>query len=620
MGNPTMVNNVVPKDTIRSIQQNVLDELSEILKQSFGPMGSNTVIKKEKALNVYTKDGHTILSNIAFHGIIEQSIKDDIETITRHIVTTVGDGTTSGVMMAARIYRAINEISDRFEIPPVEILRHFKYIVNNICDKIKKESKECTIDDIYDICMISTNGNDFISNTIADIYRNFGNEVFIDVAAAIDENTIIKSFDGMTIDTGFCDPCFITDTRKNEAVVDNPRIYFFKDPIDTKEMAVMFDAILSKNIVEPFNIVAKGGQATITPTVIIAPKISRDLSSLMTKIITLMGQLPPSEKLPLLIISDYHQEEEVEDICKLCLGKSIHKYIDPNIMEEDIKNGDAPTPETIRDFCGYCEEVISGSFKTSFINPIAMKDDDGSYTTTYTNLINYLENELKRAQEIGEDIRLIGTLKRRIHSLKSNLVEISVGGISPTDRDATRDLVEDAVKNCRSAAANGVGYGANYMGLKASLDVLTEYVSAGETESISLNEEESSDISKACSEIKEGIEKSINELISSKDEEITSNDIDAAISSAIFKAYCDIADELYSTVVSEPYKVTLDSIDKGCPYNIRTNEFDFKVKSSIESDIIVLQTVNKIIGLMATSNQFIVPSPMHNVYVDYTEQ
>ena len=47
MNKTTIMNNVVPHETIRKIQQDVLDKLSMILKQSFGPMGSNTVIKKE---------------------------------------------------------------------------------------------------------------------------------------------------------------------------------------------------------------------------------------------------------------------------------------------------------------------------------------------------------------------------------------------------------------------------------------------------------------------------------------------------------------------------------------------------------------------------------------------
>ena len=213
-----------------------------------------------------------------------------------------------------------------------------------------------------------------------------------------------------------------------------------------------------------------------------------------------------------------------------------------------------------------------------------MKNEDGSYTTTYNNLLSFLETSLSKAKENGEDAHAIGTLKRRIHSLRSNLVEVSVGGISPTDRDALRDLVEDAVKNCRSAAANGVGYGANFMGFDASASELADRLKTSE-----MNDNDPKDI------------------------------IFTTIASAIYGAYGNITNELYSTIVGtseEIEKFARESLDRGYPYNIRTRSWDGKVVSSIESDIVGLQTVSKIIGLMATSNQFIVPSPMHNVYVD----
>ena len=589
MNKTTIMNNVVPKETLRPIQQNVLNILSNHLKQSFGPMGSNSVIKKENALNVYTKDGHTILKNIYFHGIIEQSIKDDIESITRHIVTTVGDGTTSAVMLSALIFDAINRVTEENDVPPTHVLDMFKKAIDNICSRIRKASKECDLKDIYDICMISTNGNEFISKTIADIYEEAGMEVFIDVLAAIDENTTVKTYDGMSINTGFADSAFITDTKKNEAVVDNPRIYFFRDPIDTKEMAMLFDAIISKNIMTPYNKERAGKtDEQIIPTVIVAPKLSRDMSSLMNSITEFMGRMPAGQKLPLLVITDYHQAEEIEDICLLTGGKFIKKYIDPAIMEQDIERGDCPTPDTIQDFCGYCDQVVSGSFKSSFINPTNMKDENGEYTYTYTNLLNFLETELSRARENGEDAHVVGTMKRRIHALKSNLVELSVGGISASDRDALRDLVEDAVLNCRSAALNGVGFGANFMAYKASCDCLASALSkiASNTET---------------------------------EAELLDRKIEKEIYSLIFGAYGNISKTLYSTCTGtedEADKIAAESIENGCPYNIRTKKFDSKVKSSIESDIIVLETVSKIIGLMATCNQFIVPSPMHNVYVD----
>ena len=37
-------------------------------------------------------------------------------------------------------------------------------------------------------------------------------------------------------------------------------------------------------------------------------------------------------------------------------------------------------------------------------------------------------------------------IKRRIQSLKSNMVDFFVGGVNPADRDAVRALVEDVLR------------------------------------------------------------------------------------------------------------------------------------------------------------------------------
>lgn len=568
MNRSTMVNNVVSKDTLRPIQKNVLGALSNVLSQSFGPMGSNTCLKKENAFNIYTKDGHTILKNIHFHGIIEQSIKDDIESITRHIVTTVGDGTTSAVMMSNLIFKAILEETEDNNIPPAEVLKVFNKAVETVVENIRNSATECTVDDIYDITMIATNGNEFISNIMKDIYTEHGMQVFIDVLASTDENTTIKSYDGMTINTGFNNPCYVTNPDKNEAVIDNPNIYFFKDPIDTKEMAGLLDAILDNNIFKPMrNTNSNKGNSypAVIPTVIVAPKLSVDLSATMKTITDYMGKMDPASRIPFLMITDYHQTDIVSDICLLTGAKEIRKYIDADIFKADVEAGRAATPTNVTSFAGACESVIANTSKTSFINPSLKKDKDGNYTKEFTNLLTYVKTQLNQAKAMGEDVHVTGKLKRRLHALESNLIELSIGGISQSDRDALRDLVEDAVLNCRSAAANGVGFGANYSGYLASAE---------------------------------------------------SNDY---LIKSIHNAYDELVRALYSTCASgdDLEQLLKDMYEKKMPFNIRTRKFDGKVKSSIESDITVLQTVSKIVGLMATCNQFVVPTALHNVYEDY---
>ena len=565
-----IMNNVVNKTKLREIQSGVLQELSDILKNSFGPYGSNACIKKENAFSRYSKDGHTIIGSLHYNGIIEQSIKDDIESITRHIVKTVGDGTTSAVILSNLIFERIKDFEKNYK--PVEIIKTLETISEMMETEISKHSKDITIDDIYDIAMISTNGNTFISETIRDIYKEFGYSVFIDVSPSVGEELVIKSYDGMTLSTGYCDSSYVTNKKNNTAEVDHPEVYFFEHPVDTKEIGVLFDAILSHNIVEPAN---NGTYEKMVPTVIFAPKISQDMSSIMDSLTAAMAQMPAGNKFPICIISDYVDIEPLTDLSQMCGAKLIRKYIDPKIYENDVKRGAAPTPDTINKWAGKCEKIVAYSDKTTFVKPAMMYTEDGSHTEFYNNLVDFLEVELAKAIENGDDPRTIGKIKRRLHSVKCNFVELFVGGITQADRDSLRDLVEDAVLNIRSAAMNGVGLGAN-MTATISIDNICGTLSP----------------------------------FNNSTEELLNN-----LAFAIKDAYDALAKELYSNKDITVEEMILRARN-GVVYNLRTDEWSTNVKTSIKADTIIFDTVCKIVSIMATCNQFITPTAMHNIYTD----
>ena len=67
-------------------------------------------------------------------------------------------------------------------------------------------------------------------------------------------------------------------------------------------------------------------------------------------------------------------------------------------------------------------------------------------------------------------------------------------------------------------------------------------------------------------------------------------------------------------------KEKAEEIQKQClinksAYNIKTGKFDNSVLSSIESDIIILDTVCKIVSIMFTCNQFLCESFAQNKYL-----
>ena len=201
-----------------------------------------------------------------------------------------------------------------------------------------------------------------------------------------------------------------------------------------------------------------------------------------------------------------------------------------------------------------------------------MYNEDGSESNVYTSLVEFLEKEISVANDNGENASVTGPLKRRLNALKSNMVEYLVGGITVADRDAARDLVEDAVKNCRSAAANGVGYGANFEAYLAT---------------------------EKCQD--------------------TSDKLKLDIYQRIHQAYEEVITILYSTsgVGSEMIDESLRHTKR--PINLRKMNIEphCDVLSSIESDIVILKAISQIIGIMFTTNQFVVPTPAHNIYTEF---
>ena len=597
------LNNIIPRDTLKEVQADVLRDLKDAISNSMGPAGSNTLILRgnndQDLVTEYSKDGNKIIKHIKYQNPIEMSVKSEVENATRHIEKTVGDGTSTVVVMSSYIFDGLLDADKNGKLPtnPYEVSRTFDKLVKELSEEIRKSGRECTLDDIYDIAFISTNGNKEIAGNIRSIYEEYGMDVFIDVSATTDGTSNIKAYDGVTLETGYSDPCMINDLERQSARIrstadNHVRVYYFQDPLDTNEMDQFFQKIIETNIIGP---ATKG--AMWKPTVIMVPKIGRDSLSYMRRLTQFMHQYPESaysQKPQILIVTNYFglPENYAEHIATLCGASPIRKYIDNAKYESDVKAGLAPTIENIIDFCGYCGEVEATSGVTKFVNPSKMyeTDNDGNIllnedgnpinSSIYNNIITFLEAELKNARNTGANAGAIGSLKRQLNAVKANMVEFFVGGISISDRDAVRDLVEDAVLNCRSAATNGVGYGANILGLISLFDKKDEMPvdSFGPRDS---SEDTILDI------LRGAYFNAVKSLYRTKFDEET-------------------AEEIVNDIIEEHKK----------PVDIISGEPSDLILTSIESEPMILNTISKIITIMFTSNQALLQAPSLTQYYE----
>ena len=580
------MNNVVPEETLKKIQQKTLRSLKEYLSKTYGPMGSYTAIisgnNAETIQADYSKDGLKVLKHVMFDAPIELSLQSELRDICQYVEKQVGDGTTSAVVLSSLIYDEMLNIIQHFNVPPRRLVKEFQNIVKECQDIILSKGREITLDDIHKICMISTNGNVEVSDQITEVYKQYGFNVNIDVGISNDQDTKLKIYDGLTINSGYSDPAYINNIIAGTADIHNPEIFAFQDPVDTPEMITYFEKILMDNIFTPM----QDGEDTV-PTVIIAPMLSRDGSGVLTKLISYLytfnkGNMA-SQKPQVVILTNIHGTDEyiASDIEKLCGCKYIKKYINAEVQKHEQEIGDAPTLETIHNFAGTAELVIADNGKTKFINPKAIVDENDN---SYELLVEFLKSEISKATAENEDQVTVGRLKKRLNCLEANLIEYLVGGISISDRDSLRDLVEDAVLNCASAVENGVGRAANFEGFEAIWEVLQK-----------------------------------------ENTDVDAKDYITLMKCAIFNAYYMAASILYGSVISsdDVDAIISKSLYFKAPYNVM-DLFDADdlsnlepantVLCSIRTDVVIMDAISKIITMMVTANQCLLQVPSLNKY------
>ena len=578
--------NIVEQETLQDQSLKTMSIISNSLLTSFGPYGSATQIKKDGTLPKFTKDGHTILCNIFFNGVIELGLREVLEDLTKHVVKEVGDGTTSAIILSHLIYKRLNSKLDPdtndlydLEVAPSEIEATLKEIAKEAEEIIKSKAKEVTTyEDIKKIALISTNNNQEMAKLISNVYMENGTDVYIDVKRSTDSNDYMKIFDGMTLNTGYSNKEFVNNEAESTAEVNAPNIYFFEDPIDTPEMIEFLGAIVYRNIFEKIN-----AKEAIVPTVIVTPKMSKDTASVMDPLIkTILNARQSNVDIPFVLITNLHQTEQFMDLANLTGARTIRKYINFEQQAIDQQNGDAPTAENVHEWCGHADAVIAGYNKTKFINPKNMYEEGtNEFSAYYKAILNNLQAQLENARKDGKDLNAIGNLRRRIHSMKANMVDLYIGGSTPEERDNRFDAAEDAVLNCMSAAEHGYGWGANVQGLLAIKELVEKYTDT------------------------EGIKKDLVSIV--------------------YNSYLDLLAKLYATkfgqnpesyaeASSKVKDLTYKTLSTGIPVNLRTGETDSLVLSSIRSDITILGIVTKVVGMLVTTKQFLCQTPAHNIY------
>lgn len=413
--------------------------LADAVKVTLGPKGRSVIITEPKEIPHVTKDGVTVAKSIKFADQYMDAGAQLIREAAVQTVKEVGDSTTTATVLAQAFINTLKSYIDQGS-NPIKLKKGFDLAIKDILDKIQEYKRPIEDKDIKHIATISANNDPKIGELIADAFSKVGRQGVITVEESSNSETTANVVMGMQFDRGYEAPHFVTDTEKDQCVLEDPYIFITDHKIQlTRDLL---------NILEPL---AKDRKSIL----IIAQEYDSEVLENL-KLNKLQGTLKCCAiKCPSM---GEYRKEILQDIAIVTDGTYLS--YDSGLEVSDCNM------QTL----GHCKRVIVTKETTTIIG------GDGSQSLI-DNRVKEIENKLeniKDSQMDGEFYR--DFLKRRIATLVGGVCRIRVGGKTEIEMKETKDRIDDAVAATYAAIEEGVIAGGGLDFYRIYQKLLTNYI------------------------------------------------------------------------------------------------------------------------------------------------
>ncbi len=395
--------------------KNGIDKLSDAVKITLGPKGSNVILDKGYGSPQLTSDGVTIAKEIELKDKTENIGASIIKEAAEKTSDVAGDGTTTAIVLASSMIniglKNIVAGSDPLAIKrgmdkaSAKVVEHLKTISKTISNK----------DEIAQVATISARDAN-IGNLIADVIDTVGKDGVVTVEDSQTFGLSKELVEGLQFDRGYISPYMVTDTEKMQAVLEDAYILVTDRKISSiQEILPLLDKLL---------------QAGSKEVLIIADDISGE--ALATFVLNKLKGIFTGVAVKAPGFGD-NQKEMLQDIATVCGAQFISSD-----LGHKLEN-------TTLEMLGRAHRVI------------ITKD----YTTIVGGKGDAKEIE-KRKQQIRKQYETSTSefdkekLQERLAKISGGVAVIKVGAPSELEQKEIKDRIDDAVRATKSAIEEGV--------------------------------------------------------------------------------------------------------------------------------------------------------------------
>ncbi|QYN37722.1 chaperonin GroEL [Pseudonocardia sp. DSM 110487] len=418
----------------RRLLQAGVDQLAEAVKSTLGPKGRNVILEKITGSPEVTNDGVTIAREIHLRDPFENMGAQLVKEAAVKTNDTVGDGTTTAIVLAQAIVRqGMTAIAAGGN--PVLVKRGIDIGVRRIVEHLQRVTHPVSTEQDYArVASISANDDEEIGRIVGRALHTVGEDGVVTVEDVPQHGVSVGFVEDFAFDNGYVTPYMVTDPGRLEAIVDDPYLLFTAEKVkDVQSLMPVLDKIM-RGERRPLVLVAETVEGTALQ-MLVHNHVNRTFQA-----VAIRAPGFGEKRIHLL-----------EDMAALCGGK-VHSRSSAFALEQ-------MTTEHL----GRASQVRVTSDSTTIIG-------GGGDRAALELRLTQLRAELARAT-FGSDEDF---LSERIARLSGKAAVIGVGAPTNAEAKEIRHRVDDSLQATRAAIAEGIvaGGGVALLHAEPALDDL----------------------------------------------------------------------------------------------------------------------------------------------------
>ena len=416
-----------------------IDVLADTLKSTLGPRGRNVIVDKKFGPPQVNSDGVTIAKEIVLGDPFENLGAQLLKEVSKKTNDDAGDGTTTSTVLAQAIiaegFKNVTAGAD-----PMAVKRGLEIGMAAVRVSIKKQSTAVVSKDQIESVAILSSHDDEMGSLISDVMDKVGKDGVITVDESKSLSYETEFVDGMNIDRGFLSPYFVTNSERQESVLEEPYVLITSQKISAiSDLLPVLEKVLqtNKNIL----VIAEDVEGEALATLVVN-KLRGTLNVAAVK--------APG-------FGD-RRKAMLEDIAILTGGTVISEEIGRKL-------------ETVTlDDLGKCKQVIVKKDETTFIDGDGSKDALAGRKAEIETQIEDTSSDYDREK-----------LQERLAKLSGGVAILRVGAATEIEMKEKKQRMEDALSATRAAVEEGIVPGGGTVLIRAS-EILTAIKSDNDDE------------------------------------------------------------------------------------------------------------------------------------------